>query len=86
MPHRHKYLVYHFDLFQVNIYNIGHYNSFLLYAHALNETLEAGEDPRDGRDIVKRMWNRTFEGNVNNNHMFKRKNGIQIRTSLKTFF
>ncbi|XP_053380189.1 atrial natriuretic peptide receptor 1-like [Mercenaria mercenaria] len=47
---------------EVNIYNIGHYDSFILYAHALNETLSAGEDPRDGAKVVKRMWNRTFPG------------------------
>ncbi len=30
---------------------------------ALNETLEANEDPRDGKALTHRMWNRTFEGN-----------------------
>ncbi|XP_060585634.1 atrial natriuretic peptide receptor 1-like, partial [Ruditapes philippinarum] len=47
---------------EVSIYNIGHYDSFILYAHALNETLSEGEDPRDGAQVVKRMWNRTFPG------------------------
>ncbi|WAR31512.1 ANPRA-like protein [Mya arenaria] len=40
----------------------GYYDSFILYAHALNESLASGEDPRDGKKIVKQMWNRTFTG------------------------
>ena len=49
-------------MFQLSIYNIGHYDSFILYALALNDTLANGEDPRDGLGVVKRMWNRTFPG------------------------
>ena len=48
--------------FQVSIYNIGHYDAFVIYAHALNETLTANEDPRDGLNIINRIWNRTFLG------------------------
>lgn len=48
--------------FQVSIYNIGQYDSFVLYAHALKEALEVGDDPRDGKAMVERMWNRTFPG------------------------
>ena len=47
---------------QLGIYNIGHYDSFVLYAHALNGALAAGEDPRDGALMNKRLWNRTFPG------------------------
>ncbi|XP_052212562.1 atrial natriuretic peptide receptor 1-like [Dreissena polymorpha] len=46
----------------VSTMNIGLYDSFTLYALALNETMAAGENPRDGKRVVKRMWNRTLVG------------------------
>ncbi|KAH3838472.1 hypothetical protein DPMN_111882 [Dreissena polymorpha] len=46
----------------VSLFNIAQYDSFILYALALNETLAAGENPRNGPIVVRRMWNRTFEG------------------------
>lgn len=38
------------------------YDAVLLYALALNETLEHGGLQSNGAEISKRMWNRTFEG------------------------
>lgn len=38
------------------------YDAVLLYAIALNETLSEGLDPRNGKDITSKMWNRTFVG------------------------
>lgn len=38
------------------------YDAVLLYAIALNETLSEGLDPRNGRNITSKMWNRTFVG------------------------
>ena len=38
------------------------YDGVTLYGTALNETLEAGHDPRDGYTVARRMWNRTFLG------------------------
>lgn len=38
------------------------YDAVVLYALALNETLEEGGSQRDGIAITRRMWNRTFEG------------------------
>jgi len=35
-----------------------------LFAHALNDTLTAGEDPRDGKRMTARMWNRIFPGKL----------------------
>lgn len=40
------------------------HDAVILYALALNETLAAGMDPKDGMQITLRMWNRTFEGQV----------------------
>ncbi|XP_077865373.1 atrial natriuretic peptide receptor 1-like [Saccoglossus kowalevskii] len=42
------------------------HDAVILYALALNETLAAGEDPRNGMKITRRMWNRTFEGITGN--------------------
>ncbi|XP_052278724.1 atrial natriuretic peptide receptor 1-like [Dreissena polymorpha] len=47
---------------EVSTLNIGLYDSFVLYALALNETIAAGENPRNGQRVVKRMWNRTLDG------------------------
>lgn len=38
------------------------YDAVLLYAIALNETLKEGLDPRNGKMITSKMWNRNFEG------------------------
>ncbi len=38
------------------------HDAVILYALALNETLQAGGSISDGADITRRMWNRTFEG------------------------
>ena len=38
------------------------HDAVILYALALNETLEAGGDASNGSEITKRMWNRTFTG------------------------
>ncbi|XP_067686986.1 atrial natriuretic peptide receptor 3-like [Haliotis asinina] len=40
----------------------GYYNAFSIYARVLNETLADGDDPYDGRQMTRRMRNRTFEG------------------------
>jgi atrial natriuretic peptide receptor A len=41
------------------------HDAVLLYALALNETLNDGGSELDGRAITKRMWNRTFKGTLN---------------------
>ena len=50
------------SLIQLNVFNMAQYDAFMLYAHALNDTITAGEDPRNGSNVIKRMWNRTFPG------------------------
>ncbi|XP_077994026.1 atrial natriuretic peptide receptor 1-like isoform X3 [Glandiceps talaboti] len=42
------------------------HDAVILYALALNETLAAKEDPRDGKTLTRRMWNRTFKGITGN--------------------
>lgn len=42
------------------------YDAVLLYAIALNETLYHGGNEMDGRNITRRMWNRTFTGITGN--------------------
>jgi len=36
----------------------------MLFGMALNETLEAGITYIDGYNFTRRMWDRTFEGNL----------------------
>ena len=47
----------------VSPYVTAFYDAVLLYALALNETLEMGGAQTDGSEISRRMWNRSFEGN-----------------------
>lgn len=45
---------------QVNQNIAAFYDSVLMYCLALNETLANNEDPRDGRAVASKMWNRVF--------------------------
>uniref|UniRef100_A0A673A3Z2 Guanylate cyclase n=1 Tax=Sphaeramia orbicularis TaxID=375764 RepID=A0A673A3Z2_9TELE len=46
----------------MNIIAGGFYDGLMLYTHALNESMtETGGRP-PGKDVTKRMWNRTFHG------------------------
>lgn len=42
------------------------YDSVILYATALQETIEANGSEADGRNVTLRMWNRTIEGITGN--------------------
>ncbi|CAH1786475.1 unnamed protein product [Owenia fusiformis] len=55
---------YNFDFEdeQVNFFIGSFYDGILLYGMALNETLDVGGDIRDGWNMSRRMWNRTFKG------------------------
>ncbi|XP_077865379.1 atrial natriuretic peptide receptor 1-like [Saccoglossus kowalevskii] len=46
----------------VNSFVGAFHDAVILYALALNETLEEGGTPRDGHTITYKMWGRTFEG------------------------
>ncbi|XP_044317901.1 atrial natriuretic peptide receptor 1 isoform X2 [Drosophila rhopaloa] len=47
---------------EVNFFIGAFYDGVYLLGMALNETLTEGGDIRDGVNITRRMWNRTFEG------------------------
>ncbi|XP_035829365.1 atrial natriuretic peptide receptor 1 [Aplysia californica] len=47
---------------EVNSFVGAFHDAVILYALALNETIEAGGSVTDGHEITKRMWNRTFQG------------------------
>jgi hypothetical protein len=36
-----------------------------MYGRALKETIQAGHDYRNGQEINKRIWNRTYDGPSN---------------------
>jgi hypothetical protein len=46
----------------VNSFVGAFHDAVILYALALNETLAAGYNITNGKEITNRMWNRTFEG------------------------
>ncbi|XP_048251029.1 atrial natriuretic peptide receptor 1-like isoform X2 [Haliotis rufescens] len=47
---------------EVNSFVGAFHDAVILYALALNETIQAGGKISDGANITRRMWNRTFEG------------------------
>ncbi|GFO26482.1 guanylate cyclase [Plakobranchus ocellatus] len=47
---------------EVNSFVGAFHDAVILYALALNETIEAGGNVSDGLNITRRMWNRTFDG------------------------
>ncbi|KAL5020578.1 hypothetical protein ScPMuIL_003470 [Solemya velum] len=47
---------------EVNSFVGAFHDAVILYALALNETLEANMSISDGEAITRRMWNRTFDG------------------------
>ncbi|KAL8577966.1 hypothetical protein ACOMHN_011517 [Nucella lapillus] len=47
---------------EVNSFVGAFHDAVILYALALNETLEEGGSVRDGARITQKMWNRTFQG------------------------
>jgi len=48
----------------VNPFVTAFYDAVILYATALNETLEDGGDIRNGTEITRRMWGKTFQGEI----------------------
>ncbi|ETN76062.1 adenylate/guanylate cyclase catalytic domain protein [Necator americanus] len=48
--------------YEMNNFISAFYDAVLLYAIALNETIAAGMDPRNGHNITSKMWGRTFDG------------------------
>ncbi|KAB5528612.1 hypothetical protein PHYPO_G00142230 [Pangasianodon hypophthalmus] len=46
----------------INMFMEGFHDALLLYALALNETIHSGYSKKNGTEITRRMWNRTFEG------------------------
>ncbi|XP_066977790.1 atrial natriuretic peptide receptor 1-like [Macrobrachium rosenbergii] len=55
---------YRYEEDSVNPYVAGFFEGVLVYAAALNSTLKDGGSIKDGRGIIKHMWNRTFDANV----------------------
>lgn len=51
---------------EVNSFVGAFHDAVILYALALNETLEAKGSITNGKEITRRMWNRTFEGITGN--------------------
>uniref|UniRef100_A0A6Q2Y6C9 Guanylate cyclase n=1 Tax=Esox lucius TaxID=8010 RepID=A0A6Q2Y6C9_ESOLU len=49
-------------LLLMNIISGGFYDGLMLYSHALNETMTTSEDRPVGKNVTRRMWNRTYNG------------------------
>ncbi|CAN8013663.1 unnamed protein product, partial [Ixodes persulcatus] len=53
--------IYEYD---VNPVVAAFYDSVLMYAWSLNETIADGADPTDGRSLARRLWNMTFKNGL----------------------
>ena len=40
------------------------YDAIMIYASALNQTIEAGEDPHIAKNLLKKIWNQTYFGGL----------------------
>ncbi|OTF83908.1 hypothetical protein BLA29_008074 [Euroglyphus maynei] len=49
-----------FTMKDVNVILAGFHDSVIMYGVAVTETIADGYDPLDGREVSKRLWNRTF--------------------------
>ena len=49
---------------QVNFFIGAFHDAVMLFGMTLNETLAAGITYIDGYNFTRRMWDRTFEGNL----------------------
>ncbi|CAN7939316.1 unnamed protein product, partial [Ixodes hexagonus] len=54
-------VIYDYD---INPVVAAFYDSVLLYAWSLNETLADGADPTDGKSVARRIWNSTFKSGL----------------------
>ncbi|XP_041366765.1 atrial natriuretic peptide receptor 1-like [Gigantopelta aegis] len=57
-----EYYNFTFGQEKVNYFIGAFYDGVIRYGMALNETISAGIDPRDGYAVTKRMWNSTTQG------------------------
>ena len=48
----------------VNTFVASFYEAVMLYAYALNDTLEQGYEISNGSAVTHAMWNRTFPGGL----------------------
>ncbi|XP_048756173.2 atrial natriuretic peptide receptor 1-like [Ostrea edulis] len=46
----------------INPYAFAFYTAFTLYGEVLKDIIRDGKDFRDGKEITKRLWNKTFNG------------------------
>ena len=60
--HRNSLILKWVNILQVNSFVGAFHDAVILYALALNETLQAGHNVTNGTEITRRMWNRSFEG------------------------
>lgn len=56
----------------MNIIAGGFYDSVMLYAQVLNETMTPAGDRPPGKLVNDRMWNRIFHGQLGNNGFWNR--------------
>ncbi|KAL4216489.1 Nitrogen permease regulator 2 [Mactra antiquata] len=63
---KHYYENFTYGEEEVNSFVGAFHDAVILYALALNETLEANQSITNGTEITRRMWNRTFPGITGN--------------------
>lgn len=51
-----------FTIDEINPTIAAFYDAIILYGFALNQTIEAKEDPHNAKNLLKRLWNRTYFG------------------------
>lgn len=74
-----------FTVKDVNVILAGFYDSVLMYGKAISDTIADGEDPADGYQVTKRIWNRTFVSGLNGDIYINANGDKETDYTLKDF-
>lgn len=74
-----------FSLKDVNVILAGFHDSVLLYGKAVSETIEQGGDPKDGIEVTKRIWDRTFTNYLSGDIFINANGDKETDYTLKDF-
>lgn len=74
-----------FTINDVNVILAGFHDSVILYGKAVTETINDGEDPIDGVEVTKRIWNRTFSNYLSGDIFINANGDKETDYTLKDF-
>ena len=74
-----------FNIQDVNVILAGFHDSIILYGQAVSETIIDGKDPSSAKEVISRIWNRTFSGYLSGNIFINANGDKETDYTLKDF-